>query len=268
MSKLDLGHPIAQGATANIFLWDEKTVLKRFHPRVPLETVEAEAKRGRIVAKVKGLAAPQVGEIIHREGWSGILFERIDGAPMVELLQQTPWRLFELAKAFASIQHELHQIRAPAGLPDLHQKYARRIQNEGRLAGSVKTKLLNRLKSLPRGQSICHGDLHPGNVMLKDSDGSPVIIDWLDVAIGHPLADVARSVVLLDGAIASGATGGQLISFMANRFTKHYLRSYLRLNNNGGQEIYQQWRPIIAAARLSEEIEAEEEWLIKEAHNV
>ncbi len=36
--------------------------------------------------------------------------------------------------------------------------------------------------------TFVHGDFHPGNV--RWSDGRPVILDWGDVGVGHPLLDL------------------------------------------------------------------------------
>ncbi len=54
---------------------------------------------------------------------------------------------------------------------------------------------------LPRfsdGNAILHFDLHPDNVMLTDR--GPVVIDWSNVAIGDPLADVMFSWMLMSTA--------------------------------------------------------------------
>ncbi len=42
---------------------------------------------------------------------------------------------------------------------------------------------------------LCHGDLHPSNVILTD-DG-PMIVDWFDACRGEPVAEVARTSLLL-----------------------------------------------------------------------
>ena len=36
--------------------------------------------------------------------------------------------------------------------------------------------------------TLVHGDFHPGNV--RWSHGAPVILDWGDVGVGHPLLDL------------------------------------------------------------------------------
>jgi aminoglycoside/choline kinase family phosphotransferase len=37
--------------------------------------------------------------------------------------------------------------------------------------------------------SLIHGDLHPGNVAVRD--GRPIFFDWTDGAVGHPFCDLA-----------------------------------------------------------------------------
>jgi aminoglycoside phosphotransferase (APT) family kinase protein len=43
--------------------------------------------------------------------------------------------------------------------------------------------------TLPR--SLVHGDMHPGNIVLR-SDGLPVIIDWGNVCVAPPMLDLAN----------------------------------------------------------------------------
>ena len=37
-------------------------------------------------------------------------------------------------------------------------------------------------------ETLVHGDFHPGNVAI--ADGSPILFDWSDAAIAHPLIDI------------------------------------------------------------------------------
>jgi aminoglycoside phosphotransferase (APT) family kinase protein len=51
------------------------------------------------------------------------------------------------------------------------------------------------LDALPDGDRLCHGDYHPGNVLVAaDRVG---VIDWANAACGVPEADHARTVLLL-----------------------------------------------------------------------
>lgn len=49
------------------------------------------------------------------------------------------------------------------------------------------------LEFAPFGSAVIHGDLHPGNVVLRQRDGlrEPVLLDWGRTRIGSPLEDVS-----------------------------------------------------------------------------
>jgi Ser/Thr protein kinase RdoA (MazF antagonist) len=65
-----------------------------------------------------------------------------------------------------------------------HVEWLRRLERIGR-SDSLRTVS----DALPR--SLVHGDMHPGNIVLR-SDGLPVIIDWGNVCVGPPMLDVAN----------------------------------------------------------------------------
>jgi hypothetical protein len=52
--------------------------------------------------------------------------------------------------------------------------------------------------------TLVHGDFHPGNV-AKRADGSLVLFDWTDVAVGHPFVDLAPYRPHRDAVIAAFA---------------------------------------------------------------
>jgi aminoglycoside phosphotransferase (APT) family kinase protein len=119
--------------------------------------------------------------------------------------------------------------------------------------------LLERLNRLPHGEALCHGDLHPLNVILA-GDG-PVVIDWVDASAGNPLADVARTTVLVTlGELPPGFWARLFVAAFRRRFHAVYLRRYFAGQPEARSE-YQLWLPIMSAARLSEGI-AEEKTLL------
>jgi hypothetical protein len=65
-----------------------------------------------------------------------------------------------------------------------HVKWLRRLE---RIGGSDTLRTVS--DALPR--SLVHGDMHPGNIVLR-SDGLPVIIDWGNVCVAPPMLDLAN----------------------------------------------------------------------------
>jgi len=96
-----------------------------------------------------------------------MVMEHIRGRSMLDVIKSRPWKAGAMGRLLADVQRQIHAV--PAGDIDL-----------------------------PRfgdGAAILHFDLHPDNVMLTDH--GPVVIDWSNVAIGDPLADVMFSWMLM-----------------------------------------------------------------------
>lgn len=143
-------------------------------------------------------------------------------------------------------------------LPDQRQWLLHKINDERWLTPQERAAVLNLLTKLPVGQAVCHGDFHPGNVLLRT--GTPVIIDWIDASLGNPLADVARTTIVLLGHAESGDVNENLKNAV-KMFHRSYLEHYMAAVPDRWQE-YEQWLVVAAAARLSEGIEEQQRWLL------
>ncbi|NNE11545.1 MAG: phosphotransferase, partial [Ilumatobacter sp.] len=83
----------------------------------------------------------------------------------------------------------------PPGVDGFVERAARKIAEVTQVTGDEQVEAIDILHGLPRGAALLHGDLHPGNVLMA-ADG-PIAIDWFDASIGHPIADVVRSSLLM-----------------------------------------------------------------------
>lgn len=265
MNKISLDAPLARGRTADVFAWEPGQVLKLFHNWFPLRDVEFEQRIGRAV-HASGVSAPAViGEIVQVEGRKGLVYERIEGKSMLELMPIQPWKVFTFAKRFAAIHTQMHERTFTADVPTQRSKLEYRIQHLDPLPESLRTRLLERLASLPDDDRICHGDFHPANVLVTPKGDA--VIDWIDASRGNPLADVARATIILIGAAESEQVKNPFEKAFVRWFHAAYLREYFRLRP-GGEEEYRYWLPIVAAARLTEGIKEVEGWLMGQANSV
>ena len=96
------------------------------------------------------------------------------------------------------------------------------------------------------------------------SSRGPVIIDWLDASLGNPLADVARTVIIILGDGQHLLPGDHPLKPLIQSFHKAYLDTYFRLRPANREEL-SYWVTIVAAARLSENIPEVEQWLLDQA---
>ena len=114
------------------------------------------------------------------------------------------------------------------------------------------------LDGLPSGDRLCHGDYHPGNVMVSGDRVS--VIDWSNAARGVPEADHARAILLLRWAEPVPGTPLVTRGLMAvgrSVLTRGYARAYGDGSRCPLQDL-DSWLVVHAAARLSEGLVVEQ----------
>jgi len=92
--------PIALGRTAELYAWNNDQVLKLFFDWFDLKNIQFEQHMAQTV-HAAGLPVPAAGEIVQINGSYRLLYERVSGQNMWEVLEKQPWRLFALARLTA-----------------------------------------------------------------------------------------------------------------------------------------------------------------------
>jgi serine/threonine protein kinase len=187
---------IGSGRTATIFRYGEKQVIKLFKPTFPRKAIGEEFQIGLILNHAK-LAIPQTYEPIDFNESRGILFEYISGPSMLQILAKRPWMVFIYAKRMARLHFQIHgaKVLRDQGISSLKESLADKISRVSLLTSEEKTSILSHLMNLKDGSSICHGDFHPDNIIV--SKDRLVTVDWITAGFGNPIADVARTWLLL-----------------------------------------------------------------------
>ena len=88
----------------------------------------------------------------------------------------------------------------------------RKIERAQALPDDIRRRVLAALDTFPTGDRICHGDFHPGNILMTVR--GEVVIDWIDVTRGNPLADLARTTILALGAAATDRGLASLVGLL------------------------------------------------------
>ena len=180
---------------------------------------------------------------------------------MAERAGGNPWRQWRSALLLAELHVEMHCIDVQVELPSQRERLRDKIEKAEGLSSDARERQLRALMEMPDGDRLCHGDFHPGNVIITKQ--GPIVIDWIDATRGNPLADVARSSVILLGSEAS-KRGNRLRNAIAEWYHRRYVKRYIELRGERREE-YRAWYPIVAAARMSEGIVELEEWLRNQA---
>lgn len=250
-----LGRLIGQGREAEIYAWGEDRVLKLFFPSMPREVIELQVQAARVAHK-NGIPTPAIGEIIDINKRYGVIFERIDGPSMLTQMMTHPWQVTRFARLLAKLQATIHDCKAPELRP-LKETLKKVIESSDILTASVKEVVLQRLQRLPDDDALCHGDLHPENVIM--SSHGPMIIDWSNGLRGDPMADVARTWLLICmGEPMPGTRRRWLIVISRAIYYNLYLKRYRQLHPFVDEELTT-WKLLMVVVRLTAERIPEEQ---------
>jgi aminoglycoside phosphotransferase (APT) family kinase protein len=251
---------IAEGREAEIFAWEEGRVLRLFRGARMRESLEREAAAMRAVRSVVPLV-PEVFDIIEFDGRPGMVMERVDGPDLITLLGSKPWLVWSAGVTLGRAHAQLNATPAPPQLETLKSRL-RRVFSRDEVPPEPRERMFALLDSLPDGDRVCHGDFHPGNVLM--SERGPVVIDWPNASAGDPAADFARSDLLLRMGDPPPGTPA-LVKYMQGIGRKlinaAYRRTYLR-ERPTDMELIRRWQVVRIGDRLVDDgIEVERERL-------
>ncbi len=257
---MEPGKLIGKGMTSEVFEWGDNRVLKLFFKRFGYKRVEYEADIGYAVHEA-GVISPAVCGIEEVNDCKGIVFERIFGKTILNQIRYQPWLISYYAKQMAELHfkmHNCHTERLPSQINLLYDA----IEETDEIDISKKNRILSYLESLPRGNSVCHGDLHFENIIVSEEGLIP--IDWAKAYKGNPMGDVARTCMTIRSpTMPFGTSNLLMMSYLYGKLYtyREYLNEYMRIANVTFEDI-DAWTLPVAAARLKEKIPGEREWII------
>lgn len=248
------------GRTAEIYEYDPGRVLKLFYDWMARRLIDRDILCSGAVGRT-GLPVPRMDGAITIDGRTGIIFERVDGPTLSSVLLSHPWQLRLYTRVMADLQAAIHRCPAPAELPSQRELLRRRLGHIEEVPQPVRSAALNALDSLPDGDSLCHGDFHTDNILVAPE--RPVVIDWMNATRGNPMADVARTSLILS---LNNAPPGRKMPFYVMPFKrlglKFYLHRYFEIMP-GAREEAREWMFPLAVERLAEEVPGEKEQLMR-----
>lgn len=242
---------IGQGNTSEIFEWNNNTILKLYRNEMPNDLCVHEFEITKYVYEHLKIT-PKPIEIINIDGRIGAVYEKLNGKTMLNMMLLKPWNISKYSKMLANY-HVTIQKNAKGDIQTLtvKEKLKQDIESVSLLSIREKELIYKYLGALPDGDTICHFDFHPDNIMV--SSNQFYVIDWMTGCVGDPLSDIARTALILNYAEIPRVPF--FINAMIGVFQKSvyriYLREYLRLTGTDISDI-QKWELPIATARLCE----------------
>lgn len=233
---------LADGNTAEIFEWDDTRILKLWRSHYPPSDVHVEARISRVIA-TSTLPVPRMYEVVEHDNRRGILYEWVRGISLLDWIFEDLSRFEAGARWLGRLHAMIHNHAPLSDLPRQRERLIRQITYVDEVSDSERATMLSRLEDLPNGEVICHGDFHPDNVLVEGD--KTTIIDWMDATCGSAIADVTRTILLVDG----GNQPAEIIAMFKSSYLDEYAKHHPLETN-----LIARWYPILALARLSESL--------------
>ena len=253
------GELVATGRTSEVYAFGAGSVVKVLRPDVPPHWATLEAEFTDAVRRL-GMPAPEVRGVVEVDGRAAVVFERIDGDSMWHRMLGRPADVPMLSTELAALHRRILSAGLPVGVAGLVERMCRKISEVVQLPEGERHEAMDLARHLPRGAALLHGDLHPGNVLM--SRRGPVVIDWFDATGGHPLADVARTSLLLrpDSTAGPPHLPGASVGLLV-QLHESYLAAMADVLAVPA-DILHRWESVVAVSRLAEGAHADESSLV------
>lgn len=185
-----LGEKLGEGAFADVYAWAPGQVVKLAKSGVSRRISSYEAGLTRAVFAA-GAPAPEVfGKVILEERF-GIVLGRLDGPTLLQHYRSGAVTLEQAGAILASLAMSVHKTPPPAEVPTLRDYMHGTLERRGGvLPNHIVTGILAAIDRLRPGDELCHGDLHPNNVIMT-AEG-PRLIDWITTTRAPAVFDLAR----------------------------------------------------------------------------
>ncbi|WP_042168292.1 phosphotransferase family protein [Paenibacillus gorillae] len=263
---MGLGELLGKGMTAEVYAWENGLVVKLYLAGIPSDWAGYEWKIARSIVDA-GVPAPVAYELVELEARTGIVYERLIGHSLLNELLSDLTGAEQVVREMAELHAAIHRCKASSDsdLPRQAERLEREIREsrdvlQGREEELVE--VLGELEAASLNGYVCHGDLHPDNI-IRTAEGLRAI-DWMNASSGAPHCDIARtSLMFLSPYLPDGSPFGSQEHIMAfkKQMNGVYLEHYGSIMEVD-QVMIEKWFIPVAAARLRENVPGEQQWLL------
>lgn len=190
---MSLGKLIGIGNTASVYEWEKDKVIKLFHSNYPKEAIEKEFHNAMVIRNTD-FPKPKAYGIISHEGKTGIIYDMVVGESLLDWCMKTG-NVQKCSEYMAKLHKAIISNRV-RDVPNYKEFLKSHIPNILGANLRKKEKVSQMIDELPDGDTLCHGDFHPGNILIWEENS--IVIDFMNVCSGSFLYDVARTVFLVE----------------------------------------------------------------------
>lgn len=241
-------HLITQGGEADIYSIENDKILRVIRNRKG-KTFETEKSLFPILAE-HDINVPAVYEYIESEDMLAQVMQKVDGNTMLEQMQRHPLKLVQEIKKLAGMHAQVLEIQTDCGLHSIKTIFNYFISKPPCLDNKLIHFASEIMKELPINNCICHGDFHPGNILVQND--ACYIIDWSGAYRGDFISDIAHTYLLMTHV---PEVPGQrqlqhaIIRFLGSYMAKIYLEEILKLKKFSLSD-FSKWTVVMSLLRI------------------
>ena len=183
---------LGKGGNGTVYRLDDETIVKVYSIEHSLEIIDRERAYAK-AAFLAGIPTAIAFDVVRVGDCYGVVYEAMNSDTLGHAIANEPERRDEYIMKYAQLAKKLHTTTisdgSVASLNDLLKKRA----DDPMLKDFCTQEEIDTLKAIVSSMKVCdtlvHGDLHPGNIMLNN--GELMLIDMGELTRGVPIYDLA-----------------------------------------------------------------------------
>ena len=180
---------IAKGANGAVYRYDDETILKTYFAKDALPEIKQERENAR-KAFVLGINTAIPYGIVRVDDGYGTVTELLNAISVTKLIRNNPDDMSKAAKYYIDMLKSIHAIKVEDGeVPDMKETalaWADFVAPH--LPEEQGKKLRVLVETVPKQNTLMHGDYHTNNIMVQN--GEPLLIDMDTLCMGHPVFEL------------------------------------------------------------------------------
>lgn len=168
------GRLLGEGRTADVHEYGTDKVVKLLRPGFGPRLLDMEADVHEVAVNA-GAPAPRPHGRISVDGRPGIVFDRVEGKSLLDLIVVNPDRAGGWAELMGRTHARILRLET-SDLENVRSSLRSRIVSAPGIPDRQRRQVLEILETLPDGNRLLHGDLQPSNVLVYR--GRTLVIDW------------------------------------------------------------------------------------------
>ncbi len=183
---------LGRGGNGTVYRLDDETIVKVYSTEHSLEVIDRERAYAK-AAFVAGIPTAIAFDTVKVGDSYGVIFEAMNSDTLGHAIENEPERRDEYIMKYAQLVKQLHSTSITDGsIKSLKELLIKRAESPVLLDFCTQSEV-NVLKDIVSSMAECdtlvHGDLHPGNIMINN--GELMLIDMGELTRGLPIYDLA-----------------------------------------------------------------------------